>query len=291
MENNLEKVFINRHLGIKFNSYIDEDCNVWFQAKQVAQILGYKKTDDAIRKHVSENHKVKNVQPRETRGCTFTYYINEPGFYELVFKSKLPAAKFFREWVFTKVLPSIRKYGYYNKFKKENKRLIMVDGVKYYKHQIFSDYAANKNGDIYSLKRKKIINKNKDSNGYLFFIICSNKLEKQKFYYQHRFVYEVFRGPIPHGFEVDHIFPVKTDNRIKNLQLLTHKQNIEKSNNRPIISTCISTGKERRFISIKKAAIDLDINSTYISNICCKRKSCKTATSKKDNQKYTFRYL
>ena len=291
MENTLEKVFINRHLGIKFNSYIDEDCNVWFQAKQVAQILGYKKTDDAIRKHVSENHKVKNVQPRETRGCTFTYYINEPGFYELVFKSKLPAAKFFRDWVFTKVLPSIRKYGYYNKFKKENKRLFIVDGVKYYKHPVFSDYAANKDGDIYSLKRKKIINKNKDSNGYLFFIICNKKLEKPKFYYQHRFVYEVFRGPIPRGFEVDHIFPVKTDNRLKNLQLLTHKQNIEKSKNKAIISTCIKDGKERRFISIKKAAIELNISAGNISNICCKRKSCKTATSKKDNHKYTFRYL
>ena len=291
MENILEKVFINRHLGIKFKSYVDEDCNVWFKAKEAATILGYKNTADAIRKHVSENHKVKNVQQRKTRGCTFSYYINEPGFYELVFRSRLPAAKFFCEWVFTKVLPSIRKYGYYNKFKKENKRLIMVDGVEYYKHPMFSNYAANKNGDIYSFKRKKIINKNKDSNGYLFFIICNKKLEKPKFYYQHRFVYEVFRGPIPHGFEVDHIFPVKTDNRIKNLQLLTHKQNIEKSKNKAIISTCISSGKERRFISIKKAAIDLDINAGTISNICCKRKSYKTATSKKDNQKYTFRYL
>ena len=291
MENTLEKVFINRHLGIKFKSYIDEDCNVWFKAKQVAQILGYKNTVDVIKRHVSESNKIKNVQQRETRGCTFSYYINEPGFYELVFRSRLPAAKMFRQWVFSEVLPSIRKYGYYNKFKKENKRLIIVDGVEYYKHPVFSNYAANKDGDIYSLKRKKIINKNKDSNGYLFFIICSKKLEKPKNYLQHRFVYEVFRGPIPHGFEVDHIFPVKTDNRIKNLQLLTHKQNIEKSKNKAIISTCISTGKERRFISIKKAAIDLDINSGNISNICCKRKSCKSATSKKDNQKYTFRYL
>ena len=291
MENTLEKVFINRHLGIKFNSYIDEDCNVWFKAKEVATILGYKNTVDVIKRHVSESNKIKNVQQRETRGCTFSYYINEPGFYELVFRSRLPAAKFFREWVFTKVLPSIRKYGYYNKFKKENKRLIIVDGVEYYKHQIFSDYAANKDGDIYSLKRKKIINKNKDSNGYLFFIICNKKLEKPKNYLQHRFVYEVFRGPIPHGFEVDHIFPVKTDNRIKNLQLLTHKQNVEKSKNKAIISTCIKDGKERRFISIKKAAIELNISAGNISNICCKRKSCKTATSKKDNQKYTFKYL
>ena len=311
MENTLEKVFINRHLGIKFNSYIDEDCNVWFKAKEVATILGYKKTENAIKRHVSENHKKtfllscqceshgqvikdKKSCPPETGGQVqgrWIIFLDEPGFYELVFRSRLPAAKMFREWVFSKVLPSIRKYGYYNKFKKENKRLIIVDGVEYYKHQIFSDYAANKDGDIYSLKRKKILKKIKDSNGYLFFYIYDKKLEKQKFYYQHRFVYEVFKGPIPHGFEVDHIFPVKSDNRIKNLQLLTHKQNVEKSKNKTIISTCIKDGKERRFISIKKAANELDINSTYISNICCKRKSYKTATSKKDNNKYTFRYL
>ena len=122
-----------------------------------------------------------------------------------------------------------------------------------------------------------------------FLIFCDKKLEKRKNYYQHRFVYEVFKGPIPRCFEIDHLNGVRNDNRIKNLQLLTHKQNIEKSKNKAIISTCISTGKERRFNSIKKAAIDLDINSGNISNIC--RNKCKTATSKKDNQKYTFRYL
>ena len=291
MENTLEKVFINRHLGIKFNSYIDEKLRVWFKAKEVATILGYRDTNQAIRKHVSENHKRKVIlkQPVESTGCSMTCFIDEAGFYELVFSSRLPVAKFFREWVFTKVLPSIRKYGYYKMMDTRIKQRVIIDGVKYYKHPVFSNYAANKDGDIYSLKRKKIISKNKDSSGYLNFTIYDQKLEKRINYFQHRFVYEVFRGPIPRGFEVDHVFPVKTDNRIKNLQLLTHKQNIEKSKNKAIISTCISTGKERRFISIKKATIELDISAGHISKIC--RKKCKTATSKKDNQKYTFRYL
>ena len=97
MENFLEKSFLNKQLGIKLNSYIDEKCNVWFQAKQVAIILGYKKkTEDAIKRHVSESNKIKKVHPRETQGCTFTFYINEAGFYELVFRSRLPAAKMFR---------------------------------------------------------------------------------------------------------------------------------------------------------------------------------------------------
>ena len=66
-----ERSFINNQLGIKFNSYIDKKCRVWFKAKEVAEILGYKNTVDAIRKHVRENHKRKIVQQRETRGCTF----------------------------------------------------------------------------------------------------------------------------------------------------------------------------------------------------------------------------
>ena len=289
MENTLEKVFINRHLGIKFNSYIDEKLRVWFKAKEVAKILGYRDTTQAIRKNVSIEDKYKGgVQT--TGGLQNCVFINESGFYSLVFSSKLETAKFFKRWVFSKVLPSIRKYGYYKIMDSRIKQKVIIDGVKYYKHPVFSKYAASKNGDVINVKTKRII-KMKKSNGYLYFNICDKKLEKPKTYSQHRFVYEVFKGPIPRFFEIDHVNSCKYDNRIKNLQLLTHKQNVEKSKNKAIISTCIKDGKERRFISMKKASIELDIKYSSISNICCKRKSCKTATSKKDNNKYTFRYL
>ena len=90
MENTLEKVFINRHLGIKFNSYIDEKLRVWFKAKEVATILGYRDTNQAIRKHVSENHKrtfffccpVETTgQQIDTRG-KYCLFVDEAGFYE-----------------------------------------------------------------------------------------------------------------------------------------------------------------------------------------------------------------
>ena len=95
----IEKTFINHQLGIKFESYVDCKCRAWFKAKEVAQILGYQDTNQAIRKHVSENHKRKVIlnQPVETTGCSMTYFIDEAGFYELVFKSRLPSAKIFRE--------------------------------------------------------------------------------------------------------------------------------------------------------------------------------------------------
>ena len=90
---------------------------------------------------------------------------------------------------------------------------------------------------------------------------------------------------------MDHINEIKTDNRIKNLQLLTPQKNSEKSNGKPIISINNENGKEIRFNSIQAAAIELDIHAGNISSICCKRKSCKTATSKKDGKKYSFKFI
>ena len=288
----IEKVFINRNLGIKFNSYIDKKLRVWFKAKEVAQILGYRDTNQAIRKHVSENHKRKVIlnQPVETTGCSMTYFIDEAGFYELVFKSRLPSAKMFREWVFSKVLPSLRKYGYYRMFDNLKSRKVIINGEKYYKHPVFDNYGASKKGNIINIKRKKNLSKKKNNgNGYLIFCLCNEKLEEKKNYYQHRFVYEVFKGMIPSIMEIDHRNGVKNDNRIKNLRLLTPFQNKNKSNNKPIISTCINTGKEKRFISIKEASKELNIFATNITAIC-KNKN-KTATSKRDGRKYTFKFI
>ena len=244
-----EKSFTNYQLGIKLDSYIDEKCRVWFKAKGVAQILGYKNTDDAIKRHVSENHKRKLLLscPRESRGqvikdkksCPpetgglvqgrWIILIDEAGFYELVFKSRLPSARIFREWVFTKVLPLIRKYGYYKMFDYKTKKRVIFDGVKFYKHPVFDRYAANKNGDILSLKSEKILKMKKIRGGYLSFVICDKKLEKPKDYLQHRFVYEVFKGQIPRCKQVDHINEIKSDNRIKNLQVLTPQKILKKA--------------------------------------------------------------
>ena len=287
----IEKKFLNEKLGIEFKSYIDEECCVWFQAKEVAQILGYQKTRNAIEKHVSKKYKKEAPIQGPLGGKQKCVIINESGFYELVFKSRLPAAKIFREWVFNKVLPSIRKHGYYNMFKSKRKKRVIIDGVKFYKHDVFDNYAASKDGVVINLKNKKIMKMSKNNSGYLSFGIYNKNLKKTKAYFQHRFVYEVFNGKIPPNFEIDHINGIKTDNQKINLQLLTHQQNVEKSSGKPIISISIETGEKRRFDSIKKASIELDINKATISNICCKRKSFKTAKSKKDRCKYTFKFI
>ena len=94
---------------------------------------------------------------------------------------------------------------------------------------------------------------------------------------------------IPSIMEIDHQNSIRNDNRIKNLQLLTSTQNKQKSLNKPIISINIKNEKERRFISIKKASNKLNIDSSLITAIC--KGKFKTATSKKDGKKYSFRYV
>ena len=124
----IEKKYINQDMNIALTSYIDNKQNVWFKGKDIAQILGYSDTDQAIRKHVSENHKIKHSyrQPVETMGWSETYFIDEAGFYELVFSAKLETAKKFRDWVFTQVLPSIRKNGQYKLFDSPWNKMIMI---------------------------------------------------------------------------------------------------------------------------------------------------------------------
>ena len=292
MTNLIEKKFKNEELGSELKSYIDKHQNIFFIGKDVAKILGYQDTNQAIRKHVDKED--RKYFPVETTGYSKRgrppIIINESGFYSLVLSSKLETAKKFKRWVTSEVLPTIRKYGYYRMFDSRIKQRVIINGLKFYKHPVFSNYAANKNGEVINLKTGRNIKMSKIGSGYLKFKICNEKLIKPKDYLQHRFVFEVFKGPIPRFFEIDHHNSIKTDNRIKNLQLLTHKQNIEKSKNKPIISISIKTGEKRRFDSIKKAGIELDISRSLICNICCNRKSYKNATSKKDGKKYTFRY-
>ncbi|MGX0910210.1 phage antirepressor [Staphylococcus caprae] len=84
----------------------------YFVGKDVADILGYKRTADAIREHVdSEDKGVGKIQtPGGKQNVTI---INESGLYSLIFSSKLETAKRFKRWVTSEVLPAIRKHGIY----------------------------------------------------------------------------------------------------------------------------------------------------------------------------------
>ena len=130
MNENKIEVFSNEEFGTVRTLTIDKEP--YFVGKDVAEILAYKNTKDALATHVDEEDKrilqrsdfatLENNIPKSAlpvnfvsadipnRGLTI---INESGLYSLILSSKLPNAKKFKRWVTAEVLPSIRKHGAY----------------------------------------------------------------------------------------------------------------------------------------------------------------------------------
>ena len=100
----------------------------YFVGKDVANILGYKNTKDALLKHVDDEDKLGSriATPAQNREMKV---INESGLYSLVLSSKLPSAKKFKRWVTREVLPSIRKHGAYMTDEKIEEALLNPDTI------------------------------------------------------------------------------------------------------------------------------------------------------------------
>lgn len=114
------KIFENQEFG-KVRTIII-DGNPWFVGKDIASILGYSNTNDAVISHVDEEDKnivkLSDIQdhrvklPPHMKGSKIVI-INESGLYSLIMGSELESSKKFKRWITSEVLPSIRKDGLY----------------------------------------------------------------------------------------------------------------------------------------------------------------------------------
>lgn len=101
---------------------INIEEEVFFLGNDVARILGYSRTGDAVSQHVDKDDK-KTLTYKAFGETEHSLWgandysnkavVNESGLYDLIFGSKLPSAKKFKRWVTKEVLPSIRKNGAY----------------------------------------------------------------------------------------------------------------------------------------------------------------------------------
>jgi anti-repressor protein len=91
---------------------IEKNSEPWFVGKDVADILGYTDTAQAVRKHIDDEDKGV-VEMTTPGGKQNMVIINESGLYSLILSSKLPTARAFKRWVTSEVLPAIRKNGGY----------------------------------------------------------------------------------------------------------------------------------------------------------------------------------
>ena len=84
---------------------IYEDAKPWFRGKDIATVLQYKDTKDAIshnvdKKYIKDLGKFKGGQFPPLKGnAKMTKYINKKGLFALIMKSKMEEAQKFQEWV------------------------------------------------------------------------------------------------------------------------------------------------------------------------------------------------
>lgn len=102
------KVFMYNEQTVR--TLFDEKGELFFVGKDVAEILGYQRPDNAIRNHVDDEDKAMH-QISASGQMRNMLAINESGLYSLILSSKLPTAKQFKRWVTSEVLPNIRKHG------------------------------------------------------------------------------------------------------------------------------------------------------------------------------------
>lgn len=100
----------------------------YFVGKDIADILGYSRPDNAIRNHVDDDDKLMHQFSASGQSRNMLV-INESGMYSLVLSSKLPNAKKFKRWVTNEVLPSIRKHGAYMTDEKIEEVLLNPDTI------------------------------------------------------------------------------------------------------------------------------------------------------------------
>ena len=115
-------VFENPEFGT-VRTATDEKGEPWFCAKDLCDVLGYKRADLAVKQHVRSSDAVKRCVARIAKNrygeCNGKMqvvpmiFVNESGFYALVLGSKLATAVKFKDWVTSVVLPQIRKTGGY----------------------------------------------------------------------------------------------------------------------------------------------------------------------------------
>uniref|UniRef100_UPI004029B6BA phage antirepressor n=1 Tax=Segatella copri TaxID=165179 RepID=UPI004029B6BA len=115
-------VFENPEFGT-VRTATDEKGDPWFCAKDLCDVLGYKRADNAVRQHVNHSDALKQCVARIAKNrygeCNRKMqvvpmiFVNESGFYALVLGSKLATAVKFKDWVTSVVLPQIRKTGGY----------------------------------------------------------------------------------------------------------------------------------------------------------------------------------
>ena len=184
-------------------------------------------------------------------------------------------------------------------------RNIEINNCIYKVHPIYNLYASDKNGNIINLTKQVPFAGQKQKSGYLLCMVRKHGQNGQKGYLVHRFVYECFNSMILDGKVIDHVNNIKDDNRLCNLQLMSHQENCKKSAKRRDYSFIAKNHQNKKCVkaidcetkevsyynSMYAIQQHLGINAGIVKMVCEKINCCKTGISKIDNHSYKFEYV
>ena len=97
---------------------------------------------------------------------------------------------------------------------------------KFVKVKGYEGYEVSNTGKIKSLKTNRLLTPQKNNCGYLY-ILLTDQNKKVRINLIHRLVFDSFIG-ITDGLEINHLDEDKENNRLDNLELITHEDNLKK---------------------------------------------------------------
>ena len=158
------------------------------------------------------------------------------------------------------------------------------------KFRDFEKYEVFEDGRIYSYCTKKFLKPHTNQYGYQRVYLYNNE-GNGKLYMVHRVVWEAVTGePIPKGYEINHIDENKDNNSKSNLELTSHKQNINWGSRNTRIAKSLSKQvgafKDGKLVMTFQSAMEAGRNGFNFCNIseCCNGK-------RKTHKGYSWRYL
>ena len=120
----------------------------------------------------------------------------------------------------------------------------------FYYHPVYTNYGANKFGQIFNKKNKRCSIGCIHTSGYMATRLSQIGLPCKQ-YFIHRFVFECIKGNIPNKMEINHIDSNKQNNCINNLELMTRSENAKHAHEAKKYKTKIEIETEKPIKSIK----------------------------------------
>ena len=176
------------------------------------------------------------------------------------------------------------------------------EGYEFLKYSVGDEIVTSKTHKI-NISKVRIINihnkilKMSPNKSYFMISVHGSR-------YLHRVVWEHVNGKISDDLEIDHIDNNTSNNKIENLQLLTHQDNLLKAaknrnydfigdnhKNKHTVKVIDTNTKDIQICpSLYSAGLYCGVNCGIIKMCCDKINNCKSGISKTNNHKYTFEY-